>query len=199
MKNGILELNVYIYELNKITTLNTWNICRYIVLMIPHLSYLSCITGFIQITWENTTCKLSKIMEECYGLHFFFVFFFTCWLFIWNVLDSANFKPKSFFVFRTDENKYAILEETLFLLFSSILYIVLLVLIEYRIFARLHHFGFNIIVGTGVGYKSKDEDPDVGLERDRVKAAVSRSSYNIIFNDNRVNLRRIKLIFSYIF
>lgn len=35
---------------------------------------------------------------------------------------------------------------------------------------------FNTIIGSGIGYKDEDEDPDVGGERDKVDAAKSRSS-----------------------
>lgn len=67
------------------------------------------------------------------------------------------------------------MEETLYLLFSSILYIAIILLFDYKIFARLYQFVFNTIVGTGIGYKKDDEDPDVGGERDKVDAAKSRS------------------------
>lgn len=74
-----------------------------------------------------------------------------------------------------------ILEETLFLMFSSILYIALIFLFDYKIFARLYQFGFNKVVGTGIGYKDDNEDPDVGGERDKVDAAKNRScNYNFL-------------------
>lgn len=52
----------------------------------------------------------------------------------------------------------------------------LIFLFDYKIFARLYQFGFNKILGTGVGYKEDNEDPDIGGERDKVDAAKSRSS-----------------------
>lgn len=72
------------------------------------------------------------------------------------------------------------LEDTLFLLFSSLLYITLILLFDYKVFARLYQMGFNKIVGTGIGYKDDNEDPDIGGERDKVDAAKSRScKYNL--------------------
>lgn len=96
------------------------------------------------------------------------------------VLDSNNSKQKYYFVFKSDENELGILEETLFLLFSSILYIVIILLFDYKIFARIYMFGFNKIVGTGVSYKSDNEDPDVSRERDKVNADKIRPRISII-------------------
>jgi hypothetical protein len=36
--------------------------------------------------------------------------------------------------------------------------------------------GFNKIIGSGIGYKDENEDPDIGGERDKVDAAKSHSS-----------------------
>ncbi|CAH1731091.1 unnamed protein product [Aphis gossypii] len=130
------------------------NIIRLILLMIPHFSYSMCICGFIQITWENNMCKICKssnMIEICE--------------------DINSSKPKSYFVFKSKKNPNGILEETLFLFFSSILYISILLLFDYKIFNRLYQYAFNKIIGTGVSYRDVNEDPDVGSERDRVNAA----------------------------
>lgn len=68
------------------------------------------------------------------------------------------------------------MEQTLFLLFSSILYIAIILLFDYKIFARLYQFCFNKIIGTDVGYKGDFEDPDIGDERDKVDAAKNINS-----------------------
>lgn len=91
------------------------------------------------------------------------------------VLGSIDSKSKSYFVFPSKGNDFGILEETLYLFFSSILYLVIILLFDYKIFARLYQLVFNTILGTGIGYKNDDEDPDVGGERDKVDAAKSRS------------------------
>lgn len=86
---------------------------------------------------------------------------------------------QNYFEFKSDKNKSGILEESLFLLFSSILYIVIVLLFDYKIFARLYQLSFNAIVGSGEGYKDDNEDPDVGGERDKVDAAKTQSGkYN---------------------
>ncbi|XP_050431314.1 phospholipid-transporting ATPase ABCA3-like isoform X2 [Adelges cooleyi] len=138
----------------------TWfHIVRYIVLLVPHFSYSSCIVGFVTISWENNRCKICKTpdMEEaCSG--------------------SADFKPKKYFEFASTENPDGILSELLFLIFSSLIYYFFILLMDYKVFARMYQFIFNTIVGSGVSYKDDDEDPDVGGERDKVDAAKVRTN-----------------------
>lgn len=114
------------------------------------------------------------------NLLFIYFNFNFCGSFIYNCLDSDNHEPQSYFVFRTEENKFAILEETLILLFSSILYIALILLFDYKIFSRLYQCGFNIIVGTGDIYKDDNEDPDIAAEREKVEEAKSHPSNYIL-------------------
>lgn len=103
------------------------------------------------------------------------------YIFLIEFLGTDASKPKSYFVFKSEENASGILEETLFLLFSSVLYIAIIFLFDYKIFARLYQFCFNKVVGTGIGYKDDNEDPDVGGERDKVDAAKNRScNYNFV-------------------
>lgn len=45
-----------------------------------------------------------------------------------------------------------------------------MLLFDYKIFARLYQFGFNIIVGTGINDIDDNDDPDIGAERDKVDA-----------------------------
>lgn len=88
-----------------------------------------------------------------------------------NFLGNNNRKLLNYFVFKSEENKYGILEETLCLLFSSILYIVLILFFEYKIFERLYHFSFDKkvdIYNTGV---KDSEDPDINDERHKVDVA----------------------------
>ncbi|XP_026811930.1 ATP-binding cassette sub-family A member 3-like isoform X2 [Rhopalosiphum maidis] len=156
LNTGLYILKDLIREYNKINSFNTLNLIRLSVLIIPHFAYSSCISGFIQIAWENNMCKVCKspfIVEKC-----------------------KSIERKSYFVFKSDKNPDGILEETLFLLFSSILYIVIILLFDYKIFHRLYQFAFNEIIGTGVSYKDVNEDPDVGGERDKVDAAKTHSS-----------------------
>lgn len=67
------------------------------------------------------------------------------------------------------------MEGTLYLLFSSLLYIAIILLFDYKVFAYLYQLGFNLIYGTGIVYKDDNEDPDIGGERDKVDAAKSHS------------------------
>ncbi|XP_060873175.1 phospholipid-transporting ATPase ABCA3-like isoform X2 [Metopolophium dirhodum] len=159
INTGLYILKDIIRDHNKTSSFNTFNLIRLIVLIIPHFSYSSCISGFLQITWENNMCKVCKspLMNE--------------------MCKSAIFSErKSYFVFKSDKNPNGILEETLFLLFSSILYISIILFFDYKIFHRLHQFVFNKIIGTGVSYKDMNEDPDVGGERDKVDAAKTCSN-----------------------
>lgn len=158
INTGLYILKDLIRENNKTSSFNTLNIIRLIVLIVPHFSYSSCISGFLQITWENNMCKVCKspfMDEKCKDMY------------------STR---KSYFVFKSDKNPYGILEETLFLLFSSILYTSIILLFDYKIFHRIYQFVFNKIIGTGVSYKDMNEDPDVGGERDKVDAAKSLSN-----------------------
>lgn len=85
-------------------------------------------------------------------------------------------KQKSYFVFKSNENKNGILEETLFLIFSSVLYITIVLLFDYKIFARIHQYGSNVIFGTSIGDKEINEDPDIIDEKKKVDAAKTRFS-----------------------
>ncbi|KAL5235297.1 hypothetical protein ACI65C_002707 [Semiaphis heraclei] len=159
ISTGLYILKDIIRDHNKTSSFNTLNIIRLIVLIIPHFSYSSCISGFLQIAWENNMCKVCKspvTIELCK-----------------NAIYSER---KSYFVFKSDKNPNGILEETLFLLFSSILYISIILLFDYKIFHRLYQFVFNKIIGTGISYKEMNEDPDVGGERDKVDAAKTLSN-----------------------
>lgn len=98
-------------------------------------------------------------------------------LFYFNVLGCTDSKLKSYFVFKSDENQSGILEETLFLFFNSILYITIILFFDYKIFFRLYQYGFNAIVGTGIGFKEDTEDPDINGERDKVSAAKTKCNY----------------------
>lgn len=110
------------------------------------------------------------------------------YLFI-STLDNFNIlaigsERKSYFVFKSDEDPNGILEETLFLLFSSILYIFIILLFDNKIFHRLYQSIFNKIYDTGVSYRDINEDPDVGSERKKVGAAKTQPSnkLNIFVN-----------------
>uniref|UniRef100_A0A2S2QYG5 ATP-binding cassette sub-family A member 3 n=1 Tax=Sipha flava TaxID=143950 RepID=A0A2S2QYG5_9HEMI len=57
-----------IREKNQINPYNAWNIFRIITLIIPHFSYSACISGFVDISWENNRCKICKspnMIEAC--------------------------------------------------------------------------------------------------------------------------------------
>lgn len=73
------------------------------------------------------------------------------------------------------------MEETLFLFFSSTLYIAILLLFDYKVFANMYQFCFNAIVGTDIGYKGDFEDPDVSNEKSRVDSAKMKHTCNITF------------------
>jgi len=79
-------------------------------------------------------------------------------------------------VFASDENEFGILEETLFLLSSSILYITIVLLFDYKVFARLYQLILNTFIGTGDSYRDDSEDSDVSDEKDKVDAAKIKSS-----------------------
>lgn len=68
INNALLIMSDAIREENKTNPYNYWNIFRYIVLIIPHISYSSCIAKFLQISWENNRCKICKsrdMLEAC--------------------------------------------------------------------------------------------------------------------------------------
>lgn len=156
---GFFSLKDLIIYYNSINPFNTLNIMRIVSLIIPHFAYSACVAGFIKIAWENNMCKICKssfTAEKC--------------------KSPIYSERKSYFVFKSRENQNGILEETLFLLFSSILYITIILLIDYKIFHRLYQFVFNKIIGTGDSYKDVNEDPDVGGERDKVDAAKTHSN-----------------------
>eukprot|EP00102_Acyrthosiphon_pisum_P016671 XP_008187710.2 PREDICTED: ATP-binding cassette sub-family A member 1-like [Acyrthosiphon pisum] len=143
---------------NKINYFNTMNIIKLIILIIPHFSFPLCLSGFIKITWENNMCKICKSPKMI------------------EVCKAIGSKRKSYFVFKSDEDPNGILEETLFLLLSSILYISVILLFDFKIFHRLYQYVFNKIYGTGVSYRDVNEDPDVSSERDKVNAAKTHSN-----------------------
>ncbi|XP_050548488.1 uncharacterized protein LOC126910146, partial [Daktulosphaira vitifoliae] len=133
-----------------------YNIIRYVILLVPHFSYTACIVGFVSISWSNNMCKLCKTPdahEACSG---------------------SDSKMKQYFEFASKNNSYAILEELLFLIFSSLIYIAFILLMDYKVFSTCYQFIFNKIVGSGESYKDDNEDPDVGGERDKVDAAKAR-------------------------
>jgi hypothetical protein len=77
LNTGLYILKDLIREYNKINSFNTLNLIRLSVLIIPHFAYSSCISGFIQIAWENNMCKVCKspfIVEKCKSK--FLIFFF---------------------------------------------------------------------------------------------------------------------------
>lgn len=86
-------------------------------------------------------------------------------------LGSIDSNTKSYFVFASDENKYGILEETLFLFFSSALYMAIILLFDYKVFARLYQLFLNKIIGTDIGYTDESIDPNVKDEKNRVNLA----------------------------
>lgn len=91
--------------------------------------------------------------------------------FIFLLLGSVDSKQIYYFEFKSKANPDGILEEVLYLLFSGFLYIIIIMLFDYKIFASLQQLGFNLIYGTGIVYKDDNEDPDIGGERDKVDAA----------------------------
>lgn len=82
INTGLYILKDLIRENNKTSSFNTLNIIRLIVLIVPHFSYSSCISGFLQITWENNMCKVCKspfMDEKCKGKYLYiFLFYANC-------------------------------------------------------------------------------------------------------------------------
>jgi len=81
ISTGLYILKDIIRERNTTSSFNTLNIIRLIVLIIPHFSYSSCISGFLQITWENNMCKVCKspvMIEICKSKYLYIHFFFFC-------------------------------------------------------------------------------------------------------------------------
>jgi len=179
INTGLYILKDLIREYNRISFFNTLNLLRLIVLIIPHFSFPLCLLGFLKITWANNMCKVCKspkMIEVCKGkfLFFFFLFFISN-INNFNILAIGS-KRKNYFVFKSDEDPNGILEESLFLLLSSILYISIILLFDYKIFHPLYWYLFHKIYGAGVSYRDVNEDPDVGSERDKVNAAKTHSS-----------------------
>ncbi|VVC36008.1 Hypothetical protein CINCED_3A013120 [Cinara cedri] len=140
------------------TPYNFWNILKHIIFIIPYFSYSSSITGFIDISWKNNrfkVCKSSNMEEASHG--------------------SVDSKQINYFEFQSNQNPDGILDQIFYMLSSSVLYIAIILLFDYKIFARLYQLGFNLIYGTGVVYKDDNEDPDIGGERDKVDAAKMHS------------------------
>lgn len=64
-------------------------------------------------------------------------------------------------------------------MFSSLLYILLILLFDCKIFLRIYQCGFNTIVASDRTDKDDNEDPDIGMERDKVNDAKNQSGdYN---------------------
>lgn len=80
-------------------------------------------------------------------------------------------------MFKSAENQYGILEETLFLFFSSILYLTIILLLDYKIIDHVYQYLFNAIYGTDIGTKEDDEDSDIIDEKNKVEAAKTRPCY----------------------
>lgn len=55
---------------------------------------------------------------------------------------------------------------------------IIILLFDYKVFARLYQLCFNIIVGTDSRYNDDFEDSDVDDEKKKVIAAQTKSSCN---------------------
>lgn len=72
VNNALYFLNDFLRQENTISPYNFWNILKHIVLIVPHISYSSIITGFINISWKNNRfkiCKSSNMEEASHGLY----------------------------------------------------------------------------------------------------------------------------------
>lgn len=54
------------------------------------------------------------------------------------------------------------------------LYITIILLFDYKIFACIYQYGSIAIFGTGIGDKEVNEDPDISTERNKVNDAKTR-------------------------
>lgn len=73
-----------------------------------------------------------------------------------SFVDYANCTIHNYFSFEINKNQKPLLENTLFLLFSSILYIIIILSFEYDIFASLLGFG-NILRNRNVNKKAQND------------------------------------------
>lgn len=171
---------------NELSSFNFWSICRYITLIIPHFSYSACLAGFLEIAWENyrnQICDSSIKTSNSEKLLSTFMVINLCLILNLNFLGST----KSYFVFKSDENKNGILEESLFLFFSSILYITIILLYDFKIFTRSYQYGCNVIYGTGTGYKENNEDPDISEEKAKVDSEKTHPCNYVIWRQQIKN------------
>lgn len=145
---------------------NFFNAMVRILLLFPPFSFSSCVRGFISIVFDKNRCKLCKLPDY-----------------------KCSETLESYFQFKSDNNPYGMLEETLFLLLSGVLFAAIILLFDYKIFARILQWGLNLIVGTEIGEQDHHEDPDVGVERDNVKAAKTRFCNN---THQQISNNRIK-------
>lgn len=68
LNSAMFLIKDIIIERNKQSPYNTWNIFRIITLIIPHFSYSACISGFVDISWKNSRCRICKspnMIEAC--------------------------------------------------------------------------------------------------------------------------------------
>ena len=78
INTGLFILRDLIRFSNQISSFNTLNIIRLIILIIPHFSYSSCISGFLLITWENNMCKVCKspyMTDICKSKYLYFLLY----------------------------------------------------------------------------------------------------------------------------
>ncbi|VVC36007.1 ABC transporter-like,P-loop containing nucleoside triphosphate hydrolase,AAA+ ATPase domain,ABC [Cinara cedri] len=157
INNMLYLMKNLIRQMNQNNPYNFWNIMKHIALIIPHFSYSSCITGFIEIAWHNNKCKVCKspdMPKICQ--------------------NSDNSEPRNYFEFESDTNPDGILKPTLCLLFSGLLYISIILIHDYKIFACLYQMAINSTIGTNISYKDDNEDPDVSCEQKKVDAAKNK-------------------------
>lgn len=93
-------------------------------------------------------------------------------------LDGFKSEKLRFFVFSSESNNFGILEETLYLFFSSVLYIAIILLLEHKLFARAYQCYLNMFIGTDVEYEDDCEDSDINDERNKVHSAINNDSSN---------------------
>lgn len=119
-------------------------------------------------------------MFQFKNIFFFYALFkYSCFF-----LGNRSSDQYNYFVLPSEENKnHGILEETLFLLFSSIIYVAIILLFDYKVFGRVYQYFFNTVIGTDIGYKGDIKDLNVCDERYIVDAASTDNLCNYVTYD----------------
>jgi hypothetical protein len=73
--------------------------------------------------------------------------------------------------FANDNNPNAVGEQILYMAIDSMLYFGLIILVEYKVFAKLHDMLMQIVIGTGIEVQELEDD--VLIEKEQVSSKIA--------------------------